>query len=267
MAIKAVTGKQIKAPRLFILGTPKVGKTSLAAGASKPCFIDLETGTVNLDVARINDPPRTFEELLKLIDSFATEDHGFKTLVLDPVSRVEPMIWDLVLAAYNKTSAGAKNPATSVPDIPFKRGLDAAVEHWRRLVAALERVWVAKNMTIIVIDHVAIRNFRDPTAVADYQRIEPSVDRQASALIQRWSDAVLFADFKVDVLVTEENKKKSAKAIGVGERVLHTEHGAAHDGGNRYRLPSEMPLDWPTLARAIREGIENQKAEEVTNAA
>lgn len=265
MAIKAVTGKQIKAPRLFILGTPKVGKTSLAAGASKPCFIDLETGTVNLDVARIDQPPRTFEELLKLIDSFATEDHGFKTLVLDPVSRIEPMIWDVVLSAYNKT---AKQPASSVPDIPFKRGLDAAVEHWRRLVAALERVWVAKNMTIICIDHVAIRNFKDPTAVADYQRIEPSVDRQAAALIQRWSDAVLFADFKVEVLVTEENKKKTAKALGVGERVLHTEHGAAHDGGNRYRLPSEMPLDWPTLAKAIRAGIEeNQKAEEVTNAA
>lgn len=265
MAIKAVAGKQVKAPRLFLLGTPKVGKTSLAAGAAKPCFIDLETGTVNLDVARVQDPPKTFEELIKLIDSFATEDHGFKTLVIDPVSRVEPMIWDVVLASYNKT---AKQPASSVPDIPFKRGLDAAVEHWRRLVAALERVWVAKNMTIIVIDHVAIRNFKDPTATADYQRIEPSVDRQASALIQRWCDAVLFADFKVEVLVTEENKKKTAKALGVGERVLHTEHGAAHDGGNRYRLPTVMPLDWPTLAKAIRAGIEeNAKAEEVTNAA
>jgi hypothetical protein len=30
-------------------------------------------------------------------------------------------------------------------------------------------------MTIIVIDHVAIRNFKDPTAVADYQRIEDGV--------------------------------------------------------------------------------------------
>lgn len=252
MAIKAISGKQLRAPRLFILGTPKVGKTSLAAGANKPCFIDLETGTVNLDVARIDTPPQNFDELLALVGSFATEDHGFKTLVLDPVSRVEPMIWDVVLRDYNKT---AKVAASSVPDIPFKRGLDAAVEYWRRLVAALERVWVAKNMTIIIIDHVAVRNFKDPTAASDYQRIETSVDRQAGALIQRWCDAVLFADFKKEVVITEENKKRTTKAMGFGERVLYTEHGAAHDGGNRYGLPAEMPLDWATLSKSIRDGL------------
>lgn len=257
MTIKISTGKQLKAPRLFILGTPKVGKTSLAAGALKPVFIDLETGTVNLDVARVPDPPQTFEELLTLIHSFATEPHDFKTLVLDPASRVEPMIWDLVLAGYNRD---AKVKASSVPDIPFRRGLDAAVDHWRRLVAALEKVWVAKNMTIIVIDHVAIRNFKDPTATADYQRIEPSIDRQASGLIQRWCDAVLFADFKVEVAT--DIKTKASKAMGSGERVLYTEHGAAHDGGNRYQLPVEMPLDWATLAKAIKAGLETAKKEE-----
>lgn len=73
---------------------------------------------------------------------------------------------------------------------------------------------------------------------------------------------MLFADFKKEVVITEENKKKTTKAMGFGERVLYTEHGAAHDGGNRYGLPTEMALDWPALSKAIRDGLVAEQAKE-----
>lgn len=256
MAIKVTSGKQVKAPRLFIIGTQKAGKTTLASGAAKPYFIDLENGTVNLDVARDPEPPTTFDALLSKIEAFATEAHDYRTLVIDPISRVEPMIWDAALAEYNKT---AKHKVGSIPEIEFQKGYDLAVPYWRRMVATLERLWLAKNMTIVLIDHTAIRNFKDPNAVADYQRIESSVDRKGNALLQRWCDAVLFADFRTELAITGEGKTQRVKAMGVGERVLRTERGAAFDGGNRYNLPAEMPLDWGLLAKGIAASLRAEK--------
>lgn len=258
MSIKATTGKQLKAPRIFLMGTQKSGKSTLASGAAKPYFIDMENGTVNLDVARDPEPPTTFDALLQKIEAFETEQHEYRTLVIDPVSRVEPLIWVPALVDYNKT---AKHPAKSIPEIDFQKGYDVALPYWRQFIAALERLWLARNMTIIVVDHTAIRNFKDPNAAADYQRIEPSIDRKAGSLIQRWCDAVLFADFKTELAITGEGKQQKVKAIGCGERVLRTERGAAHDGGNRYNLPTEMPLDWATLAKGIAAGLKNNNNE------
>jgi hypothetical protein len=242
--MKIISGKVLQAPRLFVYGPPKVGKSTLVSHAKKPIFVDTNGGTNNIDVDRA-PRPETLDELmatLSEIETDTTDEH--RTLVLDTLDDVESLISQVTVDTYNRT---AKQPVTVVGDIPYGRGPDAALEHWRRLLSKLEQIWVNRNMTIVVVDHSTVRKFKNPIE-EDYERIEPKIDRKASGLIRGWCDAMLFADYKAEV-ATDKNKR--VRAISTGERCLRTEYNPAFDAGNRYSLPKEMDLDWAKLVTGI----------------
>ena len=83
---------QPKPPRITIHGVAGVGKTTFAAQAYKPVFIQTEDGLGTLNA---NHFPlaRTFEEVLDALAALYTEEHDFKTVVIDSVDWLEPLIW------------------------------------------------------------------------------------------------------------------------------------------------------------------------------
>jgi DNA polymerase III delta prime subunit len=245
--MQVTSGRKQLPPRILIYGVPGCGKSTLASKAARPLFIDCEQGTSNLDVDRVE--PADFAGVLSTIRDASSEQHEYRTLVIDTLDAVEGMIWKVVTEEYNRT---AKVRVGSAQEIPFARGMDAAVEHWRQVVAELERAW-GRGMSIVLLDHSTIRTFKDPTT-EDYQRIEPKIDRKASALVRSWCDAVLFADYRVEVDVSATTKR--AKGHSIGERVIRTEYRASFDAKNRYGLPAEMQMDWAALATAIKAGMQ-----------
>lgn len=245
----ATKGRVAQPPRLLVYGSPGCGKSTLAAAATKPIVIDVDGGTQNIDCTR-TPTPTTFEELLALLAELATVEHDYRTLVVDTLDAVESMVWGLVVADYNRTSKGAK--VTTAGDIPYGRGMESAVDYWRRFLASLERCWSGRRMTVILIDHSTIRTFKNPSD-EDYQRIEPKIDRKASALLRSWCDAVLLADFQTEVATNAQTKR--SKGVSTGQRVLRTEYAASHDAKNRYALPPELPLSWTALAAGIKAGM------------
>lgn len=54
MKLNIVTGKQQRAQRVCFYGVESVGKTTLAAQAESPVFLDVENGTAHLDVPRLS---------------------------------------------------------------------------------------------------------------------------------------------------------------------------------------------------------------------
>ena len=79
---------------------------------------------------------------------------------------------------------------------------------------------------------------------------------RASALVQEQVDAVLFANYRVSTLKTDVGFKKSVtRAVGGGERLLHTAERPAFLAKNRYTLPETLPMSWAALAEAMPHGI------------
>ena len=84
-------------------------------------------------------------------------------------------------------------------------------------------------------------------------------DREAelAALVQEHSDIVLFANYRISTVKADVGfNKKVSRAVGSGERVIHTTERPAFLAKNRYGLPDTLPLDWQAFAQAMPEAIQ-----------
>lgn len=238
---KVVRGKLVKPPRVLIYGIEGVGKSSFAAGAPNPVFLGNEDGTSELDVARFAEP-RTWNEAFEAIAELATDPHDYKTFVIDTLDWIEPICWEHVCFG-KKDKAGRK--IENIEGFGYGKGYTAALDHWRVLLRALERLRSERGMTNVLIAHSWIKPFKNP-AGEDYDRYEMKLHAKAGGLLREWCDAVLFANHQT---FTHESNGR-VKGISDGARVIHTQRTAAWDAKNRYDLPPELPLDWEAFAEA-----------------
>jgi hypothetical protein len=242
MTLAAVTkGKQDTPYRVLVYGPEGVGKSTFGGSAPAPIFIGAEDGTAHLDVARF-PRPESFADVLEGIRVLAVDEHPYRTLVLDTLDWLEPLIWRDVVARDSK--------ASSIEEVGggYGKGYTAAVDEWRKLVGALERLQTAKRMHVVLLAHSHIKNFKNPDG-PDFDRYQLMLNDKAAGVLKQWCDDVLFA--RQETLVNPERYKK-AKAVGVGERVLHTERTAAFDAKNRHSLPPTLPLSWPDYETAAK---------------
>jgi hypothetical protein len=243
MTLSSVTrGVQRDAPmKLLIYGPGGIGKTTLAAQSFAPIFLPTEDGSLQLDVARF---PRAetigdvYDGLLELSENC----EGFGTLVVDTISGAESLLL---------SDLCARNGWASIASPGFGNGEKAALDEWRKLLAALERFQATTNMHIILLGHSAVKPFNDPNpAVGRYDRYSLGIDQNAAALLHNWVDAALFANYE-----TVKKNVKDRQAIMSGLRFLHTERANGFEAKNRYSLPPKLPLDWAALSAAIVAGM------------
>ncbi len=231
--------------RILLIGTEGLGKTTFAADAPSPVFLCAEDGLPPAlkEVARFPDP-QTFEEIFDALRVLAREEHEFKTLVIDTLDWLEPLIWRDLCMRYGWVDA------KGTPDIEkpgYGKGYVAATEEWRRLLAALDVLRERKRMEIILLAHASIKTFQNP-AGNDYMRYECKLHRGAAALVKEWCDSVLFGI--QEEFVHEIKGKPTRKATTKGRRVVHTRRDPAWDAKNRYGLPPELPLCYADYAAA-----------------
>lgn len=241
-AFKLTTSRGARAepPRIVIHGAPGIGKSTLASCAPAPVFIDLERGTLQLDVDRV-DNVDTWETLLAAVRALATEPHDFRTLVIDTLDRAEWLCWQHLCARAKVSSIEAVGK--------YGRGYIAAYEEFRALARALDDLRARRSMGVILIAHSKIENA--PNAAGDeHQRWTLKVHKQIAGLFYEGFDAILFA--RLEVFTT---KAENGKVKGYGDaRVLETQESPAWLAKNRYRLPVRIPLAWDELAAGINRG-------------
>lgn len=231
--------------RLLIHGVEGVGKTTLGASAPGAIILGPEDGIPRAlgEVPHFPAPEGgwCWPDVVDAVRALATSDHAFKSLVIDTLDWLEPLLWRDVCE---------RNKVDSIEDVGggFGKGYVAALDGWRSFIAELETLRRSKNMNIILLAHTTIRSFKNPTG-EDFDRFEMKLNAKAAGLWKEWPDAVLFACH--DDVVSKDARTKRTRGVSTGARVLRTVHHAAYDAKNRFGLPEELSLSWEALEQAM----------------
>ena len=227
-------------PVVLLYGVEGVGKSSWAGSAPEPIFLDIESGTEELDVYRWPViGPWTWQKVLDAIEQLIVDQHSYGTLVIDTLDALEPLLWADICEK-------AKQP--DIEAFGYGKGYTAALDGWRTLTAALERLIRQRRMGVILLAHSVIRTFKNPEG-DDFDRYELKLNQKAGGFLKEWSRAVLFARY--ETFTDKDGKTKRVRGVSTGARIVHTARTAAYDAKNRYNLPEQMPLDWQLFADAI----------------
>ena len=142
----------LKPPRMLIHGVHGVGKTTFAAGAPDPVFILTEDGLGTLEVPHF-PPARIFDEVMQALAALYTEEHAFRTLVVDSVDWLEPLIHARVCKDQGWSS---------IEDAGYGKGYVHALDLWRQYIEGLNALRDDKGMAIVQIAHTDIKRFDSP---------------------------------------------------------------------------------------------------------
>lgn len=250
----------IKPPRILIHGPEGVGKSTFGIQAERPVFVQTEDGlAAHPEVAKFA-PALTYAQFIKNLEEVAFNEHDFKTLVVDSVDWLEPLIWKQICLENNNCNSIEEACGG------FGKGYTAALDIWRGYLKLLDIINKERNMTIIQIAHSQIKPYNGPDTQA-YDRFtiklhENKAGNGASSLLFEYSDIVLFANFYVgitkDTLAgsTKNAPKERVRGVGTGERVLYTEERPAFRCKNRFGLPEKIDFDaegnyWNIIAQNI----------------
>ncbi len=229
--LASVTKGKIVQPFLGIVyGVDGVGKSTFAAEMPSPVFMGTEQGTSNLDVHRLPQAA-SFDEVMKQIKALTDEPHEFKTLALDSLDWLEPLVWEHVVAKAQSSKI------TSIEDFGYGKGYAYAIDEWRKMIAALNGLREKRRLNIVAIAHATVKAAQDPQAMNDYNRYILKLNDKAAALWREYVDCVFFANFET---LTAQDKKGKTRAIGDGARYLYTERRRRRSAGRIHRTPPSL---------------------------
>ena len=237
------TGLTPKPRRTMIYGVPAVGKSSFAAMADSPIFIQTEEGLGDIDCAKF-PLAKSYEEVLGALEGLYSMSHEYKTVVIDSLDWLERLIHSHVCLKKN---------VASIEDIGYGKGYLFALTYWKEILDGLSALRDDKNMGVLLIAHSQIVRFEAPDQEA-YDRYSPRLNKAANAMIQEWCDEVLFANYQIVTKVADDGKRKRTVPVGKGERVLHTTERPAFVAKNRLNMPEEIELDYSVYSSFFKKG-------------
>ena len=242
--ISSITkGREAQPPRIMIYGSEGVGKSTFAALAPNPVFVQTEDGLSEIDCSKF-PLAKSFDDVVLQLQAVRDEQHDYGTVVIDSLDWLERLVWDRVCADY-----GVKSIEKA--DGGYGKGYVHALTYWRQIVSLLNDIRARKGMAVILIAHAAVERFEDP-AHAAYDRYTPRLHKKACSLVCEWVDAVLFASRRMRV----DSTTGKAAPVGAdgGERILRTNGSPACIAKNRFGLPTELPLSWSAFVEALKPG-------------
>jgi hypothetical protein len=227
-------------PRIFLYGVAGVGKTTLASQFPNPVFALVEDGAGTLDIT--GAPITSYEDMMGMINSLYDEEHDFQTLVVDSVDWLEPLVW---------ARACELNKWDSIETPGYGRGYVAALDLWRSYTEGLNALRNDKGMTILQLGHTEIKR-HDAPDTEPYDRYIVKLHKGASALLQEHSDCVFFANYRVSTVKSDTGfGQKKTRAVGSGERIIHTVERPSHIAKNRFSMKDVLPMSYEAIAEYL----------------
>lgn len=224
-----------KPPRVVIYGVPGVGKTSLAAEFPNPIFLQTEEGAGNLELTTFTDEPfSTFEQFEQAVELLYSGEHDFKTVVIDSLDWLEPIIW---------AETCRRNNWRSIEDAGYGKGYVEADVVWRRFLTGMNALRDHRNMTVLYLAHEEIKAFSDPERDS-YDRYRLRLHKRAADMVVENADVVGFLNYVTMIRKEKAGfNKETAKATGSGQRMLHLAERPAFTAKNRFDMPDSITVN------------------------
>ncbi len=246
------SARQNRPRRILGVGGPKDGKSALACQSPSLICIPVkgEEGIDELDVQTFPTIQK-FSDLLEAIGTLYVEDHPYKTLIIDSVSTLEPIVWD-----ETRRINGGVDSIEKVGG-GYAKGYIEALKQWRELTEGLDALRNDRGVASILIGHTKVEKYNDPNC-EPYDRYSLDIHKHAGSLLTRWCDGILFVSRKPPVIKKDDvgfgNAQNRPVDISGGIPYMYTQVRPAHPGGGRGawgKLPYEMPLNWSALEGAL----------------
>lgn len=233
MALKITKGPRKTAVRAVLYGTEGIGKSELATLLPRPLVLDAEGSTNQLDCERSD--LTTWPETLGALATLGSTAHDYQTVVIDTADWIERFAIEDLLRRHGKKS---------IEDFGFGKGYTMLAEEFARIFPLCDAI-IGKGVHVVFLAHAKVVRQSPPDQTDGFDRYELKLSKQCAPLLKEWSEMLLFANFRLQIVEGTDGK---LKAQGGKERVLYTTHSAAWDAKNRYDLPESLPMPRGSLA-------------------
>lgn len=203
-----------------IYGEPKAGKTTLASNFEKALFIMTEPGAKLQKIYGGEKVHKNWNEIRDTVQRICTEEHDFKTIVIDTVDNASSFCSDYVLK---------KKKIEHESDEGFGKGWTAVKKEFQSVINALAN----RGYGLVFISHSkqSEREFRG----IKRPYTDNSLSSGAKAYVNGLSDFILYAFVDDD-----------------GKRYLRTKATLNINAGSRSgNLDDVLPMDFKTLKGQI----------------
>lgn len=216
-----------------LFGEGGVGKTTLAAMFPNPVVIRTEDGTQSLvgnDNVQLFPLATCVKDVLDAIEALATQEHEFKTLVLDSITQLATMIEHEIVQADPK--AKSINQAGG----GYGAGYNAASEVHRQIREWAGALAYEKGMNVVFIGH-AETEMMDLPDMDQYTRYSVRLHKKSLPHYTDNVDAVCMVRLKT---FTREGNGDKKRAISTGEREVICHPQAASVTKNRFNITEPL---------------------------
>lgn len=211
------SGRATLGDRVGLYGPGGIGKSSLAALAPSPKFLDIEDSTGKLDIRRIVLPAGqvwTYELVRGALQANVWGD--CETVVLDSATKLEQLCAEQVLRTVPMNNRGER--ANRIEDYGYGKGYGFIYDAFLPVLGDLDRLWRA-GKNVVVVAHSCANRVPNPEG-EDWLRYEPKLSDPPSGkgsvrlAFREWLDHLLFLHYDMSV-------NEAGKARGNGTRTIY----------------------------------------------
>lgn len=195
----------------MIYGTGGIGKTSLAALAPSPAFIDIDNGAGKVHVKGVAGI-ETFQDMRAALHDMSIWT-PYATIVIDSGTAAQRLAEAYTIETVKHEKG---HWVSSVEGYGFGKGYQFVLETYRLLLADLD-AQRRKGRNVVLVCHGTTAYAPNPSG-EDFLRNEPDLYQPPKTgrirdAVKNWCDHMVFIDY--DVVVTD------GKAEGCGSRTIY----------------------------------------------
>lgn len=260
MDLSALTKPTSKPPMLTIVGSPGAGKTSLGALFPNAIIIQAEEGSSVFDTWEDDVKPTVFpplprarsdksgkvagtlDAILDQLRALITQEHGFKTVVIDSVTALHTLFENEVCVKYGTDNIGEAAGG-------YGKGFLEVKEMHGKVKNACDHL-KAKGITVVFLAHSGVKKIRNSPEAEEHSVYSLDMHDASIPYYTNLVDGVIYIRQEEFVKGQQSDKKgnttKFGKIINTGKRILVTSGDGKVgyvNSKNRYDLPPEIEID------------------------
>lgn len=219
-----------------LFGEGGMGKTTLASMFPVPVIIRTEDGTQSLvgnDDVALMPIASSYQDVLDQIEALATQEHDFKTLVLDSITQLATMIESEIVSSDPK--AKSINQAMG----GYGAGHNAAADRHRQVREWAGALAYEKKMNVVFIAHADTETLDLPD-FDPYARYTIRMNKKSVPHYTDNVDAVCLIRLETFLRGGDDSKR----AITTGKREIICHPQASSVTKNRFGITEKLAFDF-----------------------